>query len=78
MKETVKKECVHDNGWKSRKLWAAIVSFVTLVVFAALNQLTMNLLIGLVAIPAIYGIANVTLKKIGVAKFTKIDKQEEG
>jgi len=62
-----------DGGWKSRKLWFAIVSFVVLVVAAFTQLLTMNLLIGLVTIPAVYGLANVTVKRIGAAEFEQKD-----
>jgi len=77
MSKKIKKEIVEDNGWKSRKLWFAIVSFVVLVAAAFTSYLTMNLLIGLVMIPAIYGFANVTIKRIGAAEFSKIEQEEK-
>jgi len=73
MSEEIKKNLTKDGGIKSRKLWFAIVSFVVLIVAAFTGYLTMNLLIGLLVIPAIYGIANVTVKRLGVAEFTKND-----
>lgn len=70
-KEKIKKHAIDDNGWKSRKLWMCLGSLLVAVIAGFTGYLTMNLTIALIVIPATYGMANVTLKKVGVAEFSE-------
>lgn len=51
------------RGWKSRKLWVFLLAFSVMCTAGFLGKLTIPFVIGLITVPAAYGMINVHQKK---------------